>query len=800
MRQGLPDLIHRDVSDRSDLLGSGQDGAHLKFAVGQPVPRREDPTLVRGEGRYTDDVSRPGEVHAAFVRSPIAHGAIQGIETAAARAMPGVLAIYTAADLGPLKPFPNGMAFKNRDGSPMLKPPRLPLAGDRVRFVGDIVACVVAETAAAARDAAEAVELSLDALPVAVTAEEAVAPGAPSLYEEVPGNVFLDYHFGDGEKVAAAFSRAAHVTRLDLVSQRLVVSPMEPRAALGEFDPASERYTLHLGCQGVCGMRAGIAGMLGLPVEKVRILTGQVGGSFGMKSSPFPEYLCLLHAAKALGRPVRWTDQRSDSFTSDHHGRAVAVTGELALDQEGRFLALRISGLGDLGAYLTPVAPLFSSSNIGKNAISVYRTPQIEVAIRCAFTNAVPVSAYRGAGRPEGNYIMERLIETAARETGRDPVALRRLNHIRPDEMPYRTPVDTTYDTGEFTALLDRAVAAADWDGFEARRRDSEAQGKLRGRGIGQYLEVTAPPAREMGGIRFEPNGEVTIITGTLDYGQGHWTPFAQVLAARLGIPFERIRLIQGDSDELVAGGGTGGSKSLMASGAAIVEAADQVIELGRKAAAEILEAGVDDIEFVDGRFTIAGTDRAIGIMELAARLRGATDLPEGTPRSLDVEHVHESSPAAYPNGCHVAEVEIDPETGITEVVRYVMVNDFGTVVNPLLVEGQLHGGVVQGIGQALMERTVYDETGQLVTGSYMDYALPRAEHAPPVFTFESRPVPATTNPLGVKGCGEAGCAGSLPAVMNAVVDALARRGVSHLDMPATPERVWRALAEAGHA
>jgi carbon-monoxide dehydrogenase large subunit len=713
--------------------------------------------------------------------------------------MPGVLGIYAGADLAGYGPAANGMAINNRDGSAMLKPDRRAFAVDRVRFVGDPVAVVVAETAVEARDAAEAVVLDIETLPAAVTAKDADQPDAPTIYDDVPGNLFLDYHYGDTAAVEAAFAGAAHVTRLSLASHRMVVNALEPRSALAEYDPESERFTLHVGCQGVFGIRATLASTLGVPVEKVRVLTGQVGGSFGMKISVYPEYVALLHAARALGRPVRWTDARSESFVSDHHGRGLEVTGELALDADGRFLAVRVTGLADLGAYLTPVAPLFSTINIAKNVVGTYTTPLVEVGIRCLLTNAVPISAYRGAGRPEGNYIMERLIERAAAETGRDQVMLRRLNHIQPDQLPYETPAETSYDSGEFTALLDRALAAADWDGFEARRQDAANRGRLLGRGIGQYLEVTAPPTNEMGGIAFEPDGGVTLTTGTLDFGQGHWTAFSQVLASRLGIPPERVRLVQGDSDKLVAGGGTGGSKSLMASGAAIIGAADEVIERGRQSAAELLETGVGDIEFAAGRFTVVGTDRGIDILDLARSLRQATNLPDGVPKTLDSVHIHKASPSAYPNGCHVAEVEVDPETGTSAVVRYTMVNDFGTVVNPLLVEGQLHGGVVQGIGQALLERTVYDSEGQLVSGSFMDYALPRAGDAP-VFSYESRPVPALTNPLGAKGCGEAGCAGALPSVMNALVDALRPVGVDHIDMPATPDAIWRAIRDASPA
>jgi carbon-monoxide dehydrogenase large subunit len=536
---------------------------------------------------------------------------------------------------------------------------------------------------------------------------------------------------------------------------------------------------------------------MAVPRDRMRLVTGRVGGSFGMKGSVFPEYVCLMHAARELGRPVKWTDDRSDSFLSDHHGRDMEVVAELALDRDGRFLATRFTGYGNMGAYLTPVGPMMTTLNIVKNSIGMYRTPLVEVRTICAVTNTMPIGAYRGAGRPEGNYYMERLIDVAAAEMGIDKVELRLRNMVTRDELPWTTPAGTVYDSGDFPGLFERALEAADWTGFDARRRMSGGRGKLRGRGIGCYLEVTAPPSNEMGGLHFEADGTVTIVTGTLDYGQGHWSAFAQVLHATLGVPFDKIRLLQGDSDRLIAGGGTGGSKSLMASGTAIVEAGALVIEKGRQIAAHVLEAGISDIEFLDGRFTIAGTDRSIGLMELAEMLESGLDLPSGVPTSLSVDHVLSQAPSTYPNGCHIAEVEIDPATGVTEVVSYVMVNDFGTVVNPMLVEGQLHGGVVQGIGQALMERTVFDSEGQLITGSYTDYQLPRADDVPSVLTFESRPQPTANNPLGAKGCGEAGCAGSLPSVMNAVVDALSGRGVRHMDMPATPQAVWRILEEA---
>ncbi|MEJ1159097.1 xanthine dehydrogenase family protein molybdopterin-binding subunit [Prosthecomicrobium sp. N25] len=775
--------------------------ASLRFGIGQPVPRQEDPVLVQGLGRYTDDVSLPGQVHAVFVRSPHAHGILNGVDAEAARSMPGVLAVYTAADLAPMNygPLKCVFAFQNRDGTAMAAPHRGALAEGKVRFVGDPVAVVVAETAAAARDAAAAVVLDVDVIPAVTTVEDALKADAPALYPELAGgNLILDYHFGDGAAVAEAFAKAAHVTRLALLNNRVVVNAIEPRAAVASYDAEAEKFTLHAPSQGVFGKRNNLAEAMRVPQDKMRLVTGNVGGSFGMKGSVFPEYICLMHAARALGRPVKWTDQRSESFTSDHHGRDMTVVAELALDADGRFLATRFTGTANLGAYLTPVGPMMATLNIGKNSIGMYRTPLVEVSTLCAVTNTVPIGAYRGAGRPEGNYYMERLIDTAAAEMGLDRVELRRRNLVGPAELPHKTPAGTVYDCGDFPGLVDRALAAADWDGFAARKAESAGRGWLRGLGLGCYLEVTAPPMNEMGGIHFEPDGTVTIVTGTLDYGQGHWSPFAQVLHTKLGVPFEAIRLVQGDSDRLIAGGGTGGSKSIMASGAAIVEASALVIEKGKTAAAHLLEAGVEDIEFEAGRFAIVGTDRGIGLMELARRLSEATDLPPDVPQTLDVDHVFKQAPSAYPNGCHVAEVEIDPETGVTEVVRYTMVNDFGTLVNPLLVEGQLHGGVLQGIGQALMERTVFDGDGQLVTGSFVDYQMPRAVDAPPHFVFESRPQPTAGNPLGAKGCGEAGCAGSLPSVMNAVVDALSGRGIRHIDMPATPLAVWGALQAAG--
>jgi carbon-monoxide dehydrogenase large subunit len=766
--------------------------ALMKFGVGQPVSRKEDPTLLRGEGRYTDDINLAGQAYAVMVRSRIAHGLLKGIDTSAAKAMPGVLAILTHADLeiagfGPMKCPVN---FPQRDGSPMKTPPRFSLARDKVRYVGEVVAMVVAETAVQAKDAAEIVELEIEELPAVTTPAQALAAGAAQIHDEAPGNLVLDFHYGNAEAVKKAFAEAAHVTRLEINSNRIVVNPMEPRSAIGSYE--NDRWVLRLGCQGVMGIRGSLAkDVLKTTNDKVRVLTGNVGGSFGMKSQVYPEYGPLLLAAKNLGRPVKWTDERSESFLSDNHGRDHQRVGELALDKEGHFLAVRLSGTANAGAYIFP--PMPATGNAVKNLIDVYRTPVMEVNSLVAFTNTTPLAAYRGAGRPEGNYFMERLIDTAAREMGIDGAELRRRNHIAPEQMPYKAPSGMNYDSGDFTAILDKALAVSDWSGFDARKKESTTRGKLRGRGIGQYLEVTGPPAKEYGGIRFEADGTVTMLSGTLDYGQGHATPFAQVLSEQTGIPFERFRLLQGDSDQLKVGGGTGGSKSAIVGSQAFLEAGDKLIDQGKQIAAHVLEAATVDIEFHRGRFTIAGTDRGITIMELADRLRGGLKLPADVPQSLDVSHISDNPPFSFPNGCHVAEVEIDPETGVIEVVRYFMVNDFGTVINPMLVAGQAHGGVVQGIGQILMERTVYDAQGQPLTGSYMDYAMPRASDAPS-FAIENHSVPCKTNRLGVKGCGEAGCAGALPSVMNAVVDALAEHGVSHIDMPVTPEKVWRVL------
>jgi len=771
--------------------------AMQKYGVGQPVRRKEDDTLVRGKGKYTDDFSLPKQAYGWVVRSSHAHGIIKSIDTGAAKGMPGVLGVWTGSDLeaAGYKPFICGMPLKSRDGSPLLQTNRMPLATGKVRYVGDPVAFVVAETLAQARDAAEAVELDIESLPAVTDAAEAAKPGAPQLYDHIPNNVALDYHYGDTAKIEAAFASAAHVTKLDIVNTRVAVVSMEPRVALGHYDKASERYTLQVPTQGVSGNKAIMARILNVPPEKLRILTANVGGSFGMKNLNYPEYACILHAARALGRPVKWTDERSTSFLSDSQGRSQLIHAELALDAEGKFLAVRLSGYGNLGAFITGVAPGPLSANTSKNLAGVYRTPLLGVDMKTVLTNTTHLGAYRGAGRPEANYYMERLIDRAADEMGIDRLTLRKRNFIKPAQLPFAASSGVTYDSGDFAGVLSKALEISDHANFAKRKRESRKNGKLRGIAVGSYLEVTAPPSGELGKITFDPDGSVTLTTGTLDYGQGHATPFAQVLSAQLGVPFDKIKLEQNDSDLVRFGNGTGGSRSITATGQAIVEASALVVEKGKKAAAHMLEASEADIEFAGGHFTIAGTDRSIGIMELAERMREGK-MPEGTPDSLDVDHATKETVSTFPNGCHVAEVEVDPDTGVIKIVRYSAANDFGTVVNPMIVAGQLHGGVVQGIGQALMEEVNYDASGQPITGSFMDYALPRAEDAP-MMEIGDHPSPAKTNPLGTKGCGEAGCAGSLVCVVNAVIDALSDYGIKDLNMPLTPEKIWRAIEDA---
>lgn len=770
-----------------------------KFAIGQPVSRVEDPHILRGESCYTDDFSLPGQAHAYVLRSPYAHGRITRLDVTEAKQAPGVLCVLTADDLEAegVAPLSCRTEKTSRDGTPLIRPERPCLAKGKVRYRGEAVAFIAAESLAQAMDAAEAIELEVEELPAVTDAREGLNAEAPQLHEEAPGNLALDWEFGDEAEADRIFAEAHHVTRLTMRNNRIAISPIEPRAAVGEIDPDTGRFTLHVSTQGVYGYTTELAEkIMGIPREQLRVRTYDVGGSFGMKSAPYPEYAPLLVAVRRLGRPVKWCNTRSDSFLSDQHGRDGWADASLAFDAEGRILGARIISYGNNGAYLSAVGPHMITNNVQRNFPGVYRLPMMYARSHAVFTNTMPIGAYRGAGRPEAVYFMERLMDTAAREMDVDRVELRRRNMLRPDEIPYTAAGGLVYDSGDFPAVLDKALDTGDWAGFEARRARSAEKGLLRGLGLATYLEATGAPAREMGRIRFEEDGTVTMVSGSLNYGQGHRTTFAQIVTTKLGIPFERLRLIQGDSDELIGGMGTGGSKTTLSAGTLLVHAAEKVIENGRAIAGHVLETAVEDIEFEAGTFRVAGTDRAISIMALAEKAREG--LPADLPQSLDAELVEDTPPSAFPNGCHIAEVEIDPETGRVRLDRYRIVDDFGNLISPLQVEGQVHGGVAQGLGQALLEDVRYDADGQLVSGSFMDYAMPRADDFPG-FVFASHPVPATTNPLGAKGCGEAGCSGSLPAIMNAIADVLAREtGAVHIDMPATPERVWSALRAEG--
>ena len=765
-----------------------------KFGIGQPVLREEDPDLLCGKGHYSDDHNVQGQAYAYFLRSPVAHGTIVSLDVSEALKSPGVLAVYTGEDLrrAGIKDIPSAVPVKGRDGSDARIPPRPALATGQVKHVGDPVAAVVADTLEQARDAAERIHLAIDPLPAVSNPLEAVRQGAARVWHEIPGNVCLDFHLGDEEAVEKAFAEASHITRLELNNTRMVVNAMEPRAAVAEHDDG--KFTLTVGTQGVTGYRNTIASILGVENDQMRVISREVGGSFGMKGSAFNEAIVILHAARQLDRPVKWTSDRTESFLSDHHGRASTLSLALACDPTGRFLGLKVEGVGDLGAYLTAMGIWPPTIVTSRNMISVYRTPAFSYSARCVFTNTVPTGPYRGAGRPESKFFVERLIDKAALELGIDRIELRRRNMISPDEMPYQTPVDWIYDSGEFASVMDKALHHADYAGFPTRKNAAEADGKLRGIGIAPYLENTAASGSELADIRFEADGSVTLVTGTKDFGMGHVTPFKQILMERLGIPFDRIRIIQFDSDEMSAGaGGSGGSRSIIATGGAIIECSERIIEKGRRLASHLLEAAEEDISFSEGNFTVTGTDRSVNILDLARATQSNPDRPSDLPDTLSEKVNHTTHPSSYPNGCHIAEVEIDPDTGVVQIDRYTVVDDFGVVVNPPVVEGQVHGGIMQGVGQVIGEDTAYDADGQLLSASYMDYAMPRADDLCSI-EFLTHPVPCQTNPLGVKGCGEAGNGGSFPAVYNAVMDALSGRIDEELGLPATPYRIWKAL------
>ncbi|MBV9654478.1 MAG: xanthine dehydrogenase family protein molybdopterin-binding subunit [Acetobacteraceae bacterium] len=772
------------------------------FGLAQPVRRVEDPRLLKGEGRYTDDIQPAGQLRGVVVRSPYAAARITGIRTEEALKVPGVAAVYTGADLKTdgIGGLPCLVPMTNRDGSHRANVPHPVLADGAVRHVGDPVAFVVAETVEAARDAAELIEIDYDGLSAVTDPEAALKADAPLVWPDVSGNQVFDWEIGDRAKTEALFAQAARVTKLRIVNNRVVVASMEARAALAEYDASSGRWTLSTNTQGGWLLKDQIGPeVFHVEADKFRVITPDVGGGFGMKLFLYAEHVLTCYAARKLGRPVKWTSDRSEAFLCDTHGRDNVTEGEIATDADGRFLALRTRNIANMGAYLSnfgPYIPTFAGTGV---LASVYGFQSVYANVVGVFTNTVPVDAYRGAGRPESNYLVERLIDETARALGIDRVELRRRNMVLPTQMPHQTPVGKTYDSGDFLRVLDAGLARFDWAGFDARRAQAAARGKLLGRGLSYYLEATGGAPSERAEIRFADDGFVDVYVGTQSTGQGHETAYVQLTADRLGVDGSRVRIRQGDTDTIPVGGGTGGARSLYSEGQAILATAATVIEKGKRAASEMLEAAPADIAFAAGRFSIVGTDRGVDILTLAAEQhRAIREGREGT--ILDTAEVAKVDAHTFPNGCHLAEVEVDPDTGHIEVVRYVVSDDVGKAINPLIVRGQVHGGVAQGIGQAVFEHTVFDpDSGQLLSGSFMDYALPRAGDLPDI-DVDLVEVPCATNPLGVKGAGEAGAVGSPPAVMNAILDALSSRGVLQLDMPATPARVWEALQAAPRA
>jgi aerobic carbon-monoxide dehydrogenase large subunit len=747
--------------------------------------RVEDEALLRGRGRYAADALAQGAAIGWFVRSPHAFARIRSVDTTSATAAPGVLAVLTAADLtvgSVARPVPQ----TGRGGVPLKSPFRPALVGERALHAGEPVALVVAETRAAAQDAAELVEVEYEPLQAVAGLRAAVAPGAPLLFAEVPGNIALDWTLG-GEpdnlaEIERLMQQAAQVARVSLVNQRVVVASMEPRGATARYDAASGAYWLSVGAQGVNLLREQLLAILGIERSKLRVVTEDVGGGFGMKAPAYPEYVALLAAAKRVGRPVHWMSTRSEAFLSDQQARDTITDAALALDGEGRFLALRVTVLAAMGAYVTSHGAFIATSNFARCLSSMYRIPRIAAEVKCVLTNTVPTGPYRGAGRPEANYAIERVIDEAARLSGIDRIELRRRNLIAPNEIPYKAPVGVTYDSGDFPALFEKALAHADVAGFAARRRRSAAAGKRRGLGISCFLEHAGGAPQEGAGMVFLGDGKATLDLATGPTGQGHRTIFGRLVAERLGLVESEVAVRNGDSDLAVEGTGTVASRNTMTTGSASLRAVELVIEKGRRVASSLLEAAEADIDYATGAFRIAGTDRTVSLFEVAAKA-AATGEPLDSKARVEV-------PQSFPNGCHVAEVEIDPETGIVTIAAYVAVDDCGVALDPVLVEGQVHGGIAQGIGQALYEDAVYDNaSGQLLAGSFMDYTMPRADTLPE-FASELHPVPCRTNPLGVKGTGEAGTTGALAAVMNAITDALPG---TLIDMPATPEKIWRA-------
>ena len=764
-----------------------------EFAIGQGVSRFEDPRLVRGDGRYTDDIKLPGLAHGVVLRSPHAHAKIKSIDTAAAKSAPGVLAVLTSADIkaagyGDL-PVPGGL--KRRDGSPMYRPRYPILVEDRVRWIGDSVAFVVAETVAQALDAAEMITVDYEELPAVTSTAEAPKPGAPRVWDDCPDNICFVELIGDKAAVDAAFARAAHVTRHRFVINRITAATMEPRGAVGDYSAADGRYTIYTPIQRPHPTRADLAKLLKVPESKVRIVTGDTGGSFGMKSPIFNETPLVLLASKLTGRPVKWISTRTEAFLSDAQARDNVTEAELALDKNGIFIAFHVKTFAAIGAYLQHSMPAFVL-NAGTLA-GVYRTPAMHVDITAVFSNTNPMRPYRGNGRPEAAYVIERMVDLAAAELGMDPTELRRRNYVPPSAMPFKTGLTFTYDSGEFEKNMDLALDLADRKGVKARKAEARKRGKLLGFGLSNTIERAGAPSTEGAEVRFDRSGSLILFSGSNSQGQGHETVFKQLVCDRLGLDPKEAQYIQGDTDQVFYGEGTGGSRSATLAGSAFHLATEKVVTKARAIAANMLKVEEVDLKFDEGVYSTNKTNRTLSVKEIAAASFDAANLPSGMVPGLFATAVYKAPVNNYPNGCHTCELEIDRETGKVEITRYSVVDDFGTVLNPLLLHGQVHGGIAQGAGQALMEDIHFDASGQLVTASFMDYAMPHA-HDLCDMEVESNPVPTKTNPLGVKGAGEAGCVGALPAVANALVDALSEFGVRHIEMPATPERIWRAM------
>jgi aerobic carbon-monoxide dehydrogenase large subunit len=769
-----------------------------EFALGQPVSRFEDPRLLRGGGRYVDDMVLPHMAYGYVLRSPHAHARIVKIDTRDAKAAPGVLAVLTGADWeasgwGDL-PVPTGM--KRRDGSPSYKPRFPALVTDRVRWVGDYVAFVVATTATQASDAAELIHVDYEPLPAVVSGEEALQPGATQVWEDCPNNICFVHLEGNKAATDAAFARADKIVKRRFVINRVTAATMEPRGALGDYNAAEDRYTIYTTLQRTHPYRAELANyVLKVPESKIRVVAGDIGGSFGMKSAVYNEVALVLLGSKLTGRPVKWTSTRSEAFVSDAQARDNITDAELALDKDGHFLGFRVKTIANLGAYLQMNSNVFVG-NLGTLA-GVYRTPAIHADVTAVFTHTNPVRPYRGNGRPEAAYVIERIVDCAAKELGIDPVELRQRNIIPPEAMPFKSGLTFTYDCGEFATTLAKAQRAADMAGFPARRDEAKKRHKLRGLGLSNTIERAAAPGFEAAEVRFDSSGTVTLLTGSITQGQGHETIYKQILCDQLGVKPDDVHYVQGDTDKVAIGQGTGGSRSATLGGSAVLAASDKIVAKGKAIAAKIMGAEVGDVKFEDGVFSSTRSNRTLTIGEIAKESLNPRSLPDNQEPGLVASATYTAKVENFPNGCHVCELEIDEETGVVDIMRYSVVDDVGTVMNPLLLEGQVSGGIVQGIGQVLMEDIRFDPaSGQLLTGSFMDYAMPRAADVSAI-DIDCHPVPTKTNPLGVKGAGEAGSVGALPAVGNALVDALSVLGIDEVPMPATPEKLWRAMREA---